>query len=289
LQEGVITEHTKILSTGVLKVPNPYHPGKFSTFHDWRTGLGLLDIREAIKMSSSIFFYVVGGGFQNQKGLGIAKISQWAHRFGFGVKTGIALPGELSGLVPTPEWKKKVFGDDAQWNLGNTYHSAIGQYGWLVTPIQAAKYIAGIANGGTLHNPILRMGAISETTTVPIQEKNFEIIREGMRRGAKAGTAKALNIHGIKIAAKTGTAQLGKHNEYMNSWVVGYWPFDYEHGKKTEEPRFAFAVVLEKAPAETLRGAAPAMNAFFTWLVQEHGEDYAIGKYPSVAPDVANE
>jgi len=288
LEEGIITEHTKILSTGVLKIPNPYYPGKFSTFRDWRTGFGWLDIREAIKMSSSIFFYVVGGGFEQQEGLGIAKISSWARIFGFGIKTGITLPGEKSGLVPTPQWKKEAFGEDQQWNLGNTYHSAIGQYGWLVTPIQAAKYIASIANGGKLYNPVLIknknhlvLGALSElgsrTTKfvqVPIQDKNFQIIREGMRNGARNGTAQALNVSGVKIAAKTGTAQLGRNNEHMNSWVVGFWPY--------EDPQFAFAVVLEKAPADTLRGAAPAMRQFFTWLAKEHADDYAIGQYPQV-------
>ncbi len=273
LEEEVINEYTKILSTGVLKIPNPYYPGKFSTFRDWWTGLGWLDIREAIKMSSSIFFYVIGGGFEGQEGLGIAKISSWAKVFGFGSETGIALPGEKTGLIPTPQWKKEVFGEDQEWNLGNTYHSAIGQYGWLVTPIQAAKYIASIANGGTLHDPILVHTTKGTETLVPIQEKNFQIIREGMRRGARSGTAQALNIAGISIAAKTGTAQLGRNNEHMNSWVVGFWPY--------EDPQYAFAVVLEKAPAETLRGAAPAMNPFFTWLVREHGGDYAVGKYPT--------
>ncbi len=272
LEEGVITEYTKILSTGVLKIPNPYYPGKFSTFRDWRTGFGLLDIREAIKMSSSIFFYVIGGGFESQRGLGIDKIHIWAERFGFGSKTGIALSGEKSGLVPTPQWKKDVFGDDQEWNLGNTYHSAIGQYGWLVTPVQAVKYISSVANGGILHSPVLKLGTLSTETTVPIQDKNLKIVREGMRKGALSGTAQALNVSGVTIAAKTGTAQLGKNNEHMNSWVVGFWPY--------ENPKFAFAVVLERAPAETLRGAAPAMQQFFTWLVSEHGGDYAIGKYP---------
>jgi penicillin-binding protein 2 len=273
LEEGVITEYTKILSTGVLKVPNPYYPGQFSTFRDWRTGFGFLDIREAIKMSSSIFFYVIGGGFESQKGIGIEKISLWAERFGLGQKTGIALPGEKEGLVPTPEWKREIF--DAEWNLGNTYHSSIGQYGWLVTPIQAAKYIASIANGGTLHSPLLVADSVGESVIVPIQDKNLQIIREGMHRGAQSGTAQALNVKGITIAAKTGTAQLGINNEHMNSWVVGFWPY--------EDPKYAFAVVLEKAPADTLRGAAPAMRPFFEWLVQEHGDDYAVGQYPHIS------
>ncbi len=281
LEEGIITEYTKILSTGILKVPNPYYPGRFSTFRDWRMGLGWLDIREAIKMSSSIFFYVIGGGFEERDGLGIEKISKWASMFGFGKKTGIALSGERVGVIPTPQWKKSVFGEDKEWNLGNTYHSAIGQYGWLVTPVQAVKYIAGIANGGKLYRPVLTLITKDPTyEQVPIQDKNLAIVREGMRLAVQGGTAQALSIPGISIAAKTGTAQLGRNNEYMNSWVVGFWPFDSGYGKQTKKPKYAFAVVLEKAPAETLRGAAPAMRQFFTWLVKEHGDDYAIGRYP---------
>ncbi len=272
LEEGIITEYTKILSTGVLKIPNRYHPGQYSTFRDWYTGFGLLNIYEAMKMSSSIFFYVIGGGFESQKGLGIDKIYTWAGRFGFGRKTGIALPGEESGVVPNPQWKKDTFGEDAEWNLGNTYHSAIGQYGWLVTPVQSVKYIASVANGAILHSPILKLGATSTTTLVPIQDKNLQIVREGMRSATVSGTARALNIPGIDISSKTGTAQIGSNNEYMNSWIVGFWPYD--------EPRFAFAVVLERSPADTLRGAAPAMHPFFNWIASEHSNDYAIGKYP---------
>ncbi len=273
LQEGIITKNTKILSTGILKVPNKYNPGQYTTFRDWRTGLGLLDIQEAIKMSSSIFFYIIGGGFENQKGLGITKISQWGKEFGFGKITGINLPNEVPGLVPTPEWQKEVFGEDSVWRLGNTYHSAIGQYGWLVTPIQAVQYISSIANNGILYSPKLVSNQKTIKKIIPIDEYNLKIIREGMRLGAKSGTARALNIKGIEISAKTGTAQLGKNNEYMNSWVVGFWPSD--------KPKFAFAIVLEKAQADTLRGAAPAMRPFFQWLVKEHADDYAKGLYPA--------
>jgi penicillin-binding protein 2 len=295
LQEGIITEHTKILSTGVLRVPNPYHPGQYTTFKDWRTGLGYLDIRNAIRMSSSIFFYIIGGGHDGQPGLGISRIVKWANEFQFGQKTNIALQGEQSGVVPTPRWKKRIFGEDTQWTLGNTYHASIGQYGWLVTPIQAVKYIASIANGGKLYHPILTKQPRPQKPihVVKISEKNFEIIREGMRNGARSGTAQALNIQDIHIAAKTGTAQLGRHNEFMNSWVVGYWPFDYstngtlsKHNRKTMEPQFAFAVVLEKGPAGTMFGAAPSMRPFFEWLVREHGDDYVLGKYPARVKDI---
>jgi penicillin-binding protein 2 len=281
LQEGIISPHKKLLSTGVLKIPNPYYPGKFSTFRDWSTKLGWLDMRHAIKMSSSIYFYIIGGGFEEQEGLGIERISKWAKLFGFGNKTGIRLPGEKSGVIPTPKWKKETFGEGMEWNLGNTYHSAIGQYGWLVTPIQAVTYITSIANGGKLYTPKLNLNGKSKFIKIPIDKNKLQVIHDGMRMGAKSGTAQALNINGIKIAAKTGTAQLGKHNEYMNSWVVGFWPY--------ENPRFAFAVVLEKAPANTLRGAAPSIRPFFEWIASEHGEDYAIGKYPDKKLDIIKE
>lgn len=276
LHEGVISPEKKLLSTGVLKVPNPYSPGKYTAFRDWTTTIGWVDMRDAIKMSSSIYFYIVGGGYGEQRGLGISKIDAWAQRFGFGQTTGIALSGEKSGLVPTPEWQKEVFGQDTEWTLGNTYHTSIGQYGWLVTPIQAGRYIASVANGGTLYTPHLVANEAPVATEVGISTEALAVVREGMRRGAQSGTARALNVPGISIAAKTGTAQLGVHNEYMNSWVVGFWPY--------EDPQFAFAVVLEKAPAETLIGAAPAMSHFFSWLVSKHGDDYAAGVYP-VASD----
>lgn len=273
LDEGVISSTKQLLSTGELRVPNPYYPGQYTSFRDWTDTLGWLDMREAIKMSSSIYFYIIGGGFEDQTGLGIAKIKSWAEQFGFGEQTGIPLGGEQAGLVPSPGWQKEVFGEESVWTLGNTYHSSIGQYGWLVTPIQAVRYIASLANGGTLLTPLLVKGAQGDAHSVSIGADALQVVKEGMRASAQSGTAKALNIDGIHIAAKTGTAQLGARNEHMNSWVVGFWPY--------EEPRFAFAVVLEKAPAETLYGAAPTMNSFFTWLVREHGADYARGEYPS--------
>ena len=77
-------------------------------------------------------------------------------------------------------------------------------------------------------------------------------------------TVKALYIGGITIAAKTGTAQIGAHNEWMNSWSVGFWPAD--------NPHYAYSVVLERAPAGTASGAAPAMQPFFQWLIENHPE-----------------
>jgi penicillin-binding protein 2 len=255
LEEGIISPDKAILSTGSISIPNPYFPDKPSIFRDWKAH-GWTDMRRALAVSADVYFYAIGGGYQDQKGLGIQRIDEWAKRFGFSSITGIALGGEPEGTIPTPEWKKEVFDDE--WRLGDTYNTAIGQYGFQITPLQAVRFIAGIASG-KLVVPQLLAGEQGETTQLGISEEHLRIVRAGMRDAvADGGTAQALNMSGIEIGGKTGTAQVGTRNQYMNSWVVGFWPY--------ENPKYAFAVVLEKAPANTLSGASPAMAPFFAWL-----------------------
>ncbi len=267
LNEGIIDPEKKILSTGSISIPNPYDPSKPSIFKDWKAH-GWVDMRRALAVSSDVYFYEISGGFQDQKGLGIANMDAYARRFGLGAPTGIALGGEADGVIPTPEWKKTVFGKDDPWRIGDTYNTAIGQYGFQVTPLQIVRYVASLANGGTLLTPQLVAGAHLVGTSVGIPDAYLQVVREGMRAAvhsdAESRTTRALDIAGIDIAGKTGTAQVGTHNQYMNSWAIGFWP--YEH------PRYAFAVVLEKAPANTLSGAAPAMAPFFYWLMANKPE-----------------
>ena len=106
LTDGLITPSTIIDDQGVIKIPDPYHPGKDFIYKGWRA-LGPVDVKKAIAWSSDIFFYTVGGGFGNQKGLGIDRLDYWYQQFGLGSPTGIDLSGEASGLIPTPEWKRK--------------------------------------------------------------------------------------------------------------------------------------------------------------------------------------
>ena len=267
LNEGIIRPDTQIESTGQLVVPNPYDAAHPSIFKDWKP-LGWLDMKHAIAVSSDQYFYTIGGGFGSQQGLGIARLDAYARLFGLGSKTGIALSGEQDGVVPTPEWKEHVFGKDDPWRIGDTYHTAIGQYGFQITPLQAVRYIAAIAHGGSLVTPKLTEGERVRTSFIGISEDKLQVIREGMRMAVSSEspdrTARALDMGGITIAGKTGTAQVGEHNQWMNSWSVGFWP--------AGNPRFAFATVLERAPAGTLSGAAPAMRPFFDWLVANKPE-----------------
>lgn len=267
LEEGIISPEKQIISTGALILPNPFDASKPSIFRDWAIH-GAVDMRLAIAVSSDEYFYVIGGGFGAQKGLGIYKIDEYAKKFGLADITGIDLRGEAQGIIPTPEWKAEVFGPDDPWRVGNTYHTAIGQYGFQITPLQAVKFVAAIANGGKLLKPQLIASSTPEYTSLGIDDEKLRVAREGMVLAVTSNrsdaTVRSLNIPGFPLAAKTGTAQLGVRNESMNSWSVGFWP--------VENPRFAYAVVLEKAPAGTLSGASPALRPFFEWLAFAHPE-----------------
>ncbi len=256
LTEGVINETTQILSTGSISVPNPFDPAHPSIFKDWRPQ-GWIDMRHAIAVSSDVYFYEVGGGFENQPGLGIANLNKYLRMFGFGSATGIAGFVEPSGTIPTPEWKARVFPGDP-WRIGDTYHTAIGQYGVTVTPLQAARAVAAVANGGTLLTPTILASSTPQGATLPIAAHTFEVIKEGMRLGVTEGIAQGINLPFITAAAKTGTAQVGANNQYENSWIIGFFPYD--------NPKYAFAFMLEKAPTGTLVGAVAAARDTFNWM-----------------------
>ncbi len=259
LTEGVITQQTQITSTGSISVPNPYDPAHPSIFKDWRVN-GVMTVRDAIAVSSDVFFYEVGGGYLGQPGLGIAKLDRYFTLFGFGSDPG--LPGfeAASGGIPTPQWKVATFPQDPTWRIGDTYHTAIGQYGMQVSPLQAVREAAVIANGGTLLTPTLMASSTPRGQTLPIVDSVLQIVREGMRQGVTSGIASAVDFPFVAVAGKTGTAQVGLHNQYQNAWMIGFWPYD--------NPQWAYAVVLEKMPAGTTVGGSIVMSDFFNWLRQ---------------------
>ncbi|MBI3573739.1 hypothetical protein HY090_01685 [Candidatus Kaiserbacteria bacterium] len=262
LETHIIDPQKQILSTGSISVPNPYDSAHPSIFKDWRVN-GWVDLRHAIAVSSDVYFYEVGGGFENQAGLGISAIEKYMRLFGFGAQTGVALQGEEAGTIPNPEWKANNFNNEA-WFLGDTYHTAIGQYGFQVTLLQLVRGIAAIANGGTLVTPVIEAGTKGTGVQIPVSDGNLHVVREGMRLCVTEGICQALAVSGLHTAAKTGTAQVGARNEYANSLVEGFFP--YEH------PRYAFAVVMERAPAGTLQGAPSVMGQILQWIVTKKPE-----------------
>ena len=227
LYEGVITPLKQIFSNGSISIPNPYFPEKKSIFKD-HGSFGYVDMRKAIAISSDVYFYEIGGGFESQKGLGIANIDKYVQMFGLAEKTGIDLGGEKSGTIPTPEWKAKTFKGDA-WRVGDTYNTSIGQYGFQVTPLSMARAVAGIASMGTIPTPHVRLADKTfeaKVTTIPVDKDKMKVIHEGMRMAVTEGTATALNISGVKVAAKSGTAQVGFGNTNTNSWIIGFFTHD---------------------------------------------------------------
>lgn len=257
IAEGVIDEHKQILSTGAISIPNPYFPDQPSIFRDWRVN-GWTDARAAIAVSSDVYFYAIGGGYQDQLGLGVERIDRYLKLFGFGEDAGLSGFSSASGTIPTPEWKAQAFPEDPTWRLGNTYHTAIGQYGTLVTPLQAVRATAAIANNGLLLTPSLLASSTPQGKPISIDDHALVVAREGMRQGVTSGIATAVNFPFVQVAAKTGTAQVGSRNEFQNSWMIGFWPY--------ENPRYAYAVVLERGPAGTLTGASAVMGEFFRWM-----------------------
>ncbi len=259
LQEGIIDPKKQILSTGSITIPNPYDSTKKAVFHDWEAH-GWIDMRQAISQSSDEYFYTVGGGNAGQKGIGIANIDTYLRMFGFGTSTGINLMGEKSGNIPSPQWKQETFGE--RWYLGDTYNSSIGQYGFQVTPVQAVRAVGVFGNGGTLVTPtVLIDDPRNDTKSIPLplQSKNFDIVREGMRLSVTEGVAKGLNIENLHIAAKTGTAELGVSKVFVNSWVTGFFP--------SENPRYAFAVLMEHGPKGNAIGGTYVMRQVIDWMM----------------------
>lgn len=261
LDQGIITPETRITSTGSISVPNPYDSTKFSVFNDWRAH-GSIDLREALAVSSDVYFYEIGGGFEKQAGLGITKLEHYLRLFGLAEMLPEVPLMQVEGVIPNPEWKAENFDGDP-WRLGDTYNTSIGQYGVQVTPLQMARAVAAIANGGKLLNPTIlktEPASAGEFTRLPIREQDFEVVKEGMRLGVTSpkGTAQGLNIPQVAVAAKTGTAELGVRKQYVNSWVIGFFPMD--------APRYAFAVMMESGPRDNTVGALYAFRQLLEWM-----------------------
>lgn len=263
LEEKIIDPQKIIVSTGEIVIPNPYNPSNPSIFRDWRAH-GKMTMEEAIAFSSNVYFYIVGGGFGDQPGIGITKMAENYRRFGIGSPTGINLAQEQAGVVPDPQWKAEVFDDD--WRLGDTYFTAIGQFGFLTTPIQMLRAYAALANGGTLLTPHVEKGRVSEGVDIGLNEDYLEIIHAGMRKTVNypGGTARALERNDVAIAAKSGTAEVGAGNAYVNSWAAGFWPY--------EEPKYAFIMMMDRAPRSNALGATRIMGDVVEWMSENRPE-----------------
>jgi penicillin-binding protein 2 len=206
----------------------------------------------ALGQSCDIFFYQAAGGYRDQiTGLGEEALAYYAELFGFGARSGIDLPGEAPGLVPDTRWKRINYSES--WVTGDTYNMAIGQGFVLATPLQVLNAVAAIANGGTLYRPqivreivdgegnVIQGFAPDVIRQIPVSAQNLDLVRQGMR-GAIAGpgaTAWAVNVPGVAVAGKTGTAEFfidrnkdgipdrdREGNLPTHAWFTAFAPYD---------------------------------------------------------------
>lgn len=259
LQEGIITRYTSFLSTGGLQVNEWF-------FKDWKAGgHGQTNVTKAIAWSVNTFFYYIGGGYKSFVGLGVDKITEYLKKFGLSQKTGIDLPSENEGFLPSKEWKEKV--KNERWYVGDTYNLSIGQGDLLVTPLQAAVWTAAVANGGKVVVPHL-VGAYydpvaKEQTAVQALYKeqdsvsavNMAIVKQGMRECVTYGSCQLLGGLPFTSGGKTGTAQWSGIKD-DHAWFTAFAPYN--------NPQIIITVLVEEGK-EGSTAAMPMARQFLDW------------------------
>jgi penicillin-binding protein 2 len=211
LEEGEIDKNTLIEDTGEIKV-GVYRYGNWY-FDKYGRKDGMINIEKALGRSNDIFFYKAG------EKVGIDKLVSWSAKFGLGKKTGIDLPSEASGLLPTPLWMEKTNGQ--RWFLGNTYHMAIGQGDLLTTPLQMNRLTAAAVSGDWCKPQIVNREQGTECRAIGVSEENRKIIMNGMRMVCEeGGTAYTFFDMKGKVLCKTGTAQHGGEDTKPHAWIT---------------------------------------------------------------------
>jgi len=250
LNENIVDTKKEIFSAGYIEIPNPYHPEQPSIFLDWKPN-GWVDFYSAIARSCNIYFYALGGGLKDVKGLGIAKLRDYWQRFGLGSKTNIDLVGEKEGFLPAPS---------SDWRLGDTYNVSIGQGDLLVTPLQLINYITAIANKGKIFEPRIANTESKVIKNLDYLKADFSEVEKGMIETTQEpyGTAYLLSDLPFAVAAKTGTAQIN-FNTKINALFVGYGP--------VPNPQIAILVLVENAREGSLN-VVPIAKDIFKWYYE---------------------
>lgn len=284
LENNVIDGDFRVTDTGILRVGDFSFANWYYTQHGGTDGE--VDVVKALSRSNDIYFYKLG------QMLGVDKLSATAREFGLGGQLGIDLGGEMTGLVPSKEWKKKTLNED--WYLGDNYHYGIGQGYLLTTPLQVNVWTQVVANGGTLYEPRLLKSKEKRVKSKKdlVSDETLRLVREGMldscRGGGVAypffnfkvknsqlknqideknfltpviatGSAVTSDDVGISVACKTGTAQHGGEDTLPHAWITLFAP--------AYKPEVVVTVLVESAgEGSSVAGpiAQKILEAYFT-------------------------
>ena len=282
LEEGVITPDTKFNCSGSFTLGN-------HTFRCWqKKGHGSVNLHKAIVQSCDVYFYNVG------RLLGIDKIAEYSKAFGLGSPTGVPLPGEKEGLVPSTEWKLKRF--KAKWHPGETISASIGQGFGVVTPIQLVNAYATLANGGEMYFPrivkkietwdgkLVQEFSPAKRTTLNIDQKTMEIVKQGLWGvcNEPGGTAMSLRRKEGDVCGKTGTAQV------ISAKGLGSRAMEYKYRDHAlfvcfapkENPEIAIAIVVEHGGHGSSAAAPVARKMIDAYFQQKKGPGEQVQPQP---------
>ena len=266
LQAGIITSTTTIESKPYIQI------GGY-TYKEWNgTGWGPLNIIMGLAHSSDTFFY------QLAQKVGLDLLTYWAEQYGFGAKTGVDLPGEATGIVPTNEWKMIAMGQPMY--PGEVIQAGIGQGYVTATPLQLLNAYCALANGGNLWQPHLVTKITDPNGNVtdiqptlirklPASAETLQTMRDGMRAVITSRHTYTMVDLPIKVAGKTGTAEFGTKDKYgrlpYHEWFVGYTPADAFNGDPTGTTS-QLAVVAFVYGADTWGDVSTEIVKYFMWL-----------------------
>ncbi|SDK57342.1 penicillin-binding protein 2 [Maridesulfovibrio ferrireducens] len=251
--------------------------GKY-TFRCWkRGGHGDVNLEDALVQSCDVYFYKLG------MKLGVDRISDFAKKAGFGELTGISLPHEKPGLIPSRVWKRKRFGE--MWHPGENLNMAIGQGYTLTSPLQVARFLSSIVNGGRLLRPQLLAGEPAEEQgRIPMTEEQLQIIRKAMIETVDGprGTARRLRMKGVVVGGKTGTAQVVKLTDELKKMKDEDIPYKYrDHAwmvsfAERGDQRYVVVCLIEHG-LHGGSGAGPVVKALYKYLYAEQPKDEGVG------------
>ena len=249
LAEGKIDKNTLIADTGEIRI-GEYRYGNWYLDKYGRTE-GEINVERALARSNDIFFYRVG------ERLGVDVLSRWSDLLGLGKITGIDLPGEANGLVPTQYWKEKTLGE--KWFLGDTYHLAIGQGNLQATPMQINRMTAAVVSGWKCTPRVVGKGQCED---LKLKGEQRQIVLSGMKGAcSQGGTAYPLFKHEGKIYCKTGTAQHGGEDDLPHAWISVVVP------KGADEKDWLVITVLIEAGGEGSAVAAPVAAQIMPYIL----------------------